>query len=617
MKKILFILIALGSLQTSFSQNYIREWATYFGDGGLWISGSTEFRGNLYLAGKAKSSTFTGTVINPDSYQYASGGGEWDGFIAKFSPSGQLVWFFYYGGTGDDEITDIGADGNAVYVVGKTNSSGMATTDVHQTSLNGASDGFIASFDENGNRNWHTYFGGESEDEIISVAEHNNSIFLYGRTLSKTNITTPGSFQETITENAENNESYINNFIAEFSKTGYRIWATYYGIAENNNVLGLGHTPITGIAVNETGLYVSGWDQGKPQQTNVTYFGTPGAFLEVKPTPATGLAMSLFLSKFSFEGSRLWSTYFSAYNSSNNPSSITPNSGGGNIKPFKSVTTTTNGAFLSGRTIGTGITTTGVFQPDKTTGGTNFIVHFSNSGERIWCSYVGNNTGNATGGTYAGSNYAGLSHDSSDNIYISGATHQLGENIATTDGYQTEKNAYTDCFIVKISSDGTSKIYGTYYGGNDSDADGHTVPSSNGDSFYLIGTSASQDNMTTEGAWQEDFVTTDVDGMIKKNIFIAKFTLEDEGGVNVENIIKNNVKVYPNPNNGKFTVSLSEPYQNGDITLIDLQGRTVHSQKITDIDTSVAVSNLPLGVYILRVSKENQVLYTQKIIVKN
>src|SRR5690554_3646025 len=98
MKKILFILIALGSLHTSFSQNYIREWATYFGDGGLWISGSTEFRGNLYLAGKAKNSTFIGTIINPDNYQYASGGGEWDGFIAKFSPSGQLVWFFYYGG---------------------------------------------------------------------------------------------------------------------------------------------------------------------------------------------------------------------------------------------------------------------------------------------------------------------------------------------------------------------------------------------------------------------------------------------------------------------------------------------------------------------------------------
>jgi hypothetical protein len=612
------LLIIIGCLQTVFSQNYIREWATYFGDGGLWIAGSTEFRGNLYLAGKVKNSTFTGTVINPDSYQYASGGGEWDGFIAKFSPAGQLVWFFYYGGTGDDEITDIAADANAVYVVGKTNSSGMATIEAHQTSLNGATDGFIASFDEYGNRNWHTYYGGESDDEIISVAEHNNSIFLYGRTLSKTNITTPGSFQETITENAENNESYINNFIAEFSKTGYRIWATYYGIAEIGNVLELGYTPITGIAVNETGLYVSGWDQGKPQQTNVTYFGTPGTFLEVRPTLATGLGMSLFLSKFSFDGSRLWSTYLSAYNSAGDITSITPFGGvGSNNGSFRAVTATSNGVYLSGRTIGiNGISTVGSFQSTKTGGSVNFVVHFSDSGDRLWGSYIGNFLNADSGGGFAGTQTNGLSHDSSGNIYISGATNGISD-IATNNGFQIEKNAYIDCYVAKISSDGTTKIYGTYYGADNNDSDGYTVPSGNGDSFYLIGTSASQNDMTTEGAWQENFVTTDVDGMIKKNIFIAKFTLEDEGGVNVEDIIKNNVKVYPNPNNGKFSVSLSEPYQNGDITLIDLQGRTVHSQKITDIDTSVAVTNLPVGVYILRVSKENQVLYTQKIIVKN
>ncbi len=608
MKKILFILIALGSLHTSFSQNYIREWATYFGDGGLWISGSTEFRGNLYLAGKAKNSTFIGTIINPDNYQYASGGGEWDGFIAKFSPEGQLIWFFYYGGTGDDEITDIGADGNAVYVVGKTNSSGMATTDTHQTSLNGSSDGFIASFDENGNRNWHTYFGGEGEDEIISLAEYNNSIYLYGRTLSKTNITTPGSFQETITENVENNESYINNFIAEFSKTGYRIWATYYGIAEIDNVLELGYTPITGISINGTGLYISGWDRGDLQQINVTYFGTPGSFLEVKPTLVTGLGMSLFLSKFSFEGSRLWSTYFSAYNNTGDVSSITPfgGIGGTNSMAFKAVTATSNGVYLSGRTAGiNGIGTESSFQSTKTGGSVNFVIHFSDSGERLWGSYIGNLLNTDPGGSFSGRQTNGLSHDSSGNIYISGATDGISD-IATSNGFQIEKNAHIDCFVAKVSSDGTTKIYGTYYGADNNDSDGHTVPSGNGDSFYLIGTSASPSNMTTEGAWQEDFVTTDVDGMINKNIFIAKFTVDDLG---VQDIAENNYLIYPNPTQDiihiKSTIS-----QSFEISIYDTLGKClIYATSKQSIDISL----LPEGMYFIRITdgKKSQ---THKIV---
>lgn len=99
MKTKLLILFILGIFQSGISQtNYGREWATYFGDSGLSIAGSTEFRGNLYLAGKAKNSQFAGTVINQTNHQHPSGGGNWDGFIAKISPQGQLLWFSYYGG---------------------------------------------------------------------------------------------------------------------------------------------------------------------------------------------------------------------------------------------------------------------------------------------------------------------------------------------------------------------------------------------------------------------------------------------------------------------------------------------------------------------------------------
>ena len=613
MKKILLTIIALGGIQLAFSQSsYVREWATYFGDSGLSIASSTEFRGNLYIAGKAKNSSFIGTIINEDNHQYSSGAGNWDGFLAKISPQGQVLWFTYYGGADDDEIIDLAADDSAVYVVGKTKSSGMGSANVHQTSLNGTADGFIVSFDDNGNRNWHTYFGGENEDEVISLAQNENGIYLYGRTLSKTGIATAGSFQETITANGGVEGDYLNYYIAEFNKTGQRIWSTYYGIAVNNTtVLGSGQTPLTGISVNETGLYISGWDSGTVFN-NTTYFGTASAFLPIRPASVSGFGMSLYLSKFSFEGTRQWSTYFSAYSNSGNPSSITINSGGnGTIKSNHSLTANTNGVFLAGNTLGTGITTNGVFQPEKTMGSTNFIVNFSNLGERVWCSYLGNFAGNNTGGNYTGVLLTNLDHDTEGNIYISGATHMLSD-IATTDGYQTTKNAYSDCFTAKISAEGTTKIYGTYYGGSDSDSDGRAVPVGNGTSFYIVGSTASYEGMATDDAWQKYFIPG---GEETKNIFITKFTLEEN--LSLQDISKSKFVIYPNPSSGNFIVSFENPLADANIQIFDMQGRIVHAQKATQSKTVINVSNLSKGMYLLNVISENKIMFTDKIIIEN
>ncbi len=613
MNKILLTIIALGGIQLGIAQpSYVREWATYFGDSGLSIASSTEFRGNLYLAGKAKNSSFIGTIINEDNHQYSSGAGNWDGFLAKISPQGQVLWFTYYGGAGDDEIIDLSADDSAVYVVGKTKSSGMGSANVHQTSLSGTADGFIASFDDTGNRNWHTYFGGENEDEVISLAQNENGIYLYGRTLSKTNIATSGSFQESITANGDVEGDYLNYFIAEFDKTGQRIWSTYYGIATNNTtILGLGPTPLTSISVNETGLYISGWDTGSYSPSNTTYFGTAAAFLTIRPTLVTGFGMSLFLSKFSFEGTRLWSTYFSAYSSNGTPTSITPNEGGGNVKSYRSLTATSNGVYLAGRTLGIGIATTEVFQPEKTTGGTNFIVNFSDVGERVWCSYLGNFSSNNAGGNYAGTNLIGLNHDTEGNIYISGATHTLSD-VATTDGYQVTKNAFIDCFTAKISADGTNKVYGTYYGGSDSDSDGRAVPVGNGTSFYIVGSTASYEGMATDDAWQKYFIPG---GEETKNIFITKFTLEED--LSLQDISKSKFVIYPNPSSGNFIVSFENPLADANIQIFDMQGRIVHAQKATQSKTVISVSNLSKGMYLLNVISENKIMFTDKIIIEN
>lgn len=227
MKKFIFIFLIFALIQTGYGQTYDREWATYFGDSSLWISGMTELNGDLYLVGKTTNSAHTESLTSATSYQAAYGGGETDGFIARFSQEGQLVWFTYYGGIGTDAIFDIITDETKLYIVGKTQSPGMATSGVHQTNLNGTDDGFIASFNEDGTRNWHTYFGGEGEDDVISLTRDEETLYIYGRTISHTSIATAGSFQETISPDG-NGGNYTNNFIGSFTNNGIRLWATYY-----------------------------------------------------------------------------------------------------------------------------------------------------------------------------------------------------------------------------------------------------------------------------------------------------------------------------------------------------------------------------------------------------
>jgi hypothetical protein len=74
---------------------------------------------------------------------------------------------------------------------------------------------------------------------------------------------------------------------------------------------------------------------------------------------------------------------------------------------------------------------------------------------------------------------------------------------------------------------------------------------------------------------------------------------------------------YPNPTTDKVVLSLG----NLDLTalsyvLYDLSGRLVLNALVQEFKTEIAMQNLPLGVYILKVNKNNTVLKTFKIIKK-
>jgi hypothetical protein len=81
-----------------------------------------------------------------------------------------------------------------------------------------------------------------------------------------------------------------------------------------------------------------------------------------------------------------------------------------------------------------------------------------------------------------------------------------------------------------------------------------------------------------------------------------------ESRVGVENIDLNIVNVYPNPNNGTFTVDFGTNKDNVSIQVIDAQGRIVKEQTFNNTDKGIMNLNAQKGVYSLRIDADGQLI---------
>ena len=132
-----------------FNSAGVRQWGTYYG--GVQAESACrcmcDANGNAYLLGTT-ATTGTGIISTNGSHQAGYGGGQYDGFIAKFNGNGARLWGSYYGGSGTDAVSAGTCDpfGNP-YMVGYTTTFGgssIAPAGNHQsTAGGGTNDGFI------------------------------------------------------------------------------------------------------------------------------------------------------------------------------------------------------------------------------------------------------------------------------------------------------------------------------------------------------------------------------------------------------------------------------------------------------------------------------------------
>ena len=269
-----------------FNASGTRLWATYYGGPGndRGFHCAVDPFGNVFLSGETNSTT----AIAASGHQSTFGGGDDDGFLVKFSPTGTRLWGTYYGGGGLDTGEAGGVDGSGnVYIAGWTTSStGIASGGHQNTYAGGGGDAYLAKFTPSGSLAWGTYYGSAAYDRGFRCGvETNGNVFLIGETASTTAIAS-GGHQNTYGGGA------ADAFIAKFSTTGTRLWGSYYGGPSNE----LGYSCVVDANGNS---FLAGYTSSTSDIASNGHQNTYG-----------GGTADAYLVKFAPNGTRLWGTYY-------------------------------------------------------------------------------------------------------------------------------------------------------------------------------------------------------------------------------------------------------------------------------------------------------------------
>ncbi|MEZ4986271.1 MAG: SBBP repeat-containing protein [Saprospiraceae bacterium] len=118
--------------------------------------------------------------------------------LTKFGNNGDIIWSTYYGGELDDLGQGITLDpDNNIVITGFTFSdTDIATAGAEQPMNNGAGDGFVAKFNNDGQLLWATYTGGNELDFCNDIAtDMAGNVYAIGWSSSSTVMGAMGTHQ--------------------------------------------------------------------------------------------------------------------------------------------------------------------------------------------------------------------------------------------------------------------------------------------------------------------------------------------------------------------------------------------------------------------------------------
>ncbi|WP_406699030.1 tandem-95 repeat protein [Singulisphaera sp. Ch08] len=391
---------------------------------------ATDSTGNIYVTGQ-----FQGTTdLDPDPANAVNltSAGSTDGFLAKFSPSGSLLWARSMGGTGVDRGTSLAVDAAGDIVVAGEFSGTASFGVLPSLTSAGSNDAFIAKLDSAGNFLWAKRVGGTGADVARDLAVD-----------AQRNIVVIGDF--TGTADFDPNAGTVNRssqgstqsdvFVLKLSLNGTYTWVQNFGAS---NVSDLGQ----GIAVDGAGnVYATGVYRGGTNDFD------PGAGTVTLPF---GGNTDAFVSRFSATGDLVWAKGFGSIQAEN-ASAIAVDAAGnvfvagtfaGAVDFNPNPTATFN---LSSQ----GTETNGAPIADI------YITKLNNLGDLAWAGRIGGLAGAETVGD--------LTLDALGNVYLTGTFIVLTDfdpdpvQVYTLTGSITAgppASASTDAYVLKLGNDG-------------------------------------------------------------------------------------------------------------------------------------------------------------------
>ena len=448
------------------------QWANSFGNSNNdnSTSMSLDGSGNVFIAG----GYFNTSLTIGSNLLSNSGGG--DLYIAKYSPSGTVLWAQSINGTGAEFLGSIstGTNGN-VYVCGTFDSPTLNVSGTTLTKNGTLSNYFIGCYSSAGAMLWAYNYGNTSSPYNVSAkscaySSFDNSLYVTG---SFTGTLTVGA--NTLVNSTTNNDVFLAKYsIAAFSASP--VWAIKTGGSTSGDI---------GISVkvdNAANIYVGG-----------TFAPVTGSTSTIGGAVTSQGGQDNFIVKYNSSGTYQWVRTFGT-NTGNEGLTEIALDGSSNVYAC---------GFYNAANL---VFPTGSFTLTNNGVNDGYFTKFNSSGTFQWANKIGGSSG---------SDYIyGISTDNSNNVYITGAYASSTTTIGTTT-YTVPANS-TNAFVAKystantylwsLSSSGTASVSGT----------SRTIANDNSGTVYTSGSFFSNSPIS--------FNTSTLTSIGQNDVFLAKIS---------------------------------------------------------------------------------------------
>ncbi|MDO9000389.1 MAG: SBBP repeat-containing protein [Bacteroidota bacterium] len=535
--------------QKMVAQSPTWQWAKSAGSTGSEAAMGTalDASGNLYVIGWYTSINLTFGSITLTN----PGVGTGDIFLVKYDATGNVLWAKTFGGTEGDIGNGIAVDASGnIYITGWYASP---TINFGTTTLTNAgsasSDVFIVKLNPSGNEIWAKSVGGSATDRG------------YGITLDASgNVFTTGGFSSaTINFGSGNltNAGATNDFfITKHDSNGNNLWAKNAG-GTNADV---GYSAATDSLGNvyATGVFSS----------SSINFGL-GAL-----NNSTSGTQDIFVVKYNGSGTAVWST----------------RAGGSLDDTGNGIAVKKNSVFVTGGFSSASITFAATSLNNNTTGTSDvFLTKFDLNGNMIWANRYGDADSEA--GNCVSTNAGG-------SAFVTGFYISNSINFGSF-SFTNPSPGYRDLFVTAHGPNGNVAWAATALGGSYDEVGNSIAVNNNGTEIYV------------GGMFNSPSVSFGANSIFKgcgDDVFVAKLLGSSSVGFK-EEFIKNQLTVYPNPNEGKFTVN-----GDGQIILYNSLGEILLTENLNSVNY-FDFSSQAKGVYLYRVISEKKAVHTGRIIV--